>query len=125
MGGVWGGEEGTPHRPSYPPKVVNVVRIRWGIKAGGEVLLPIDSAAGGAMALRLLPILLAALLLAPPAAEGIWYHHRAIQHRRGRARVRPRHNHGKFSPGRWSLAHATFYGGSDGSETTGMTTHPA
>ncbi|CAA6673321.1 unnamed protein product [Spirodela intermedia] len=70
------------------------------------------------MASRLLSILLAALLLVLPAAEGSWYHHGAIRHRRGRARVRPRHNHGKFGPGRWSLAHATFYGGSDGSETT-------
>ncbi|PKA45854.1 Expansin-A9 [Apostasia shenzhenica] len=31
--------------------------------------------------------------------------------------ARPRHYHGKFEPGPWNQAHATFYGGGDGSDT--------
>nr|CAD1830067.1 unnamed protein product [Ananas comosus var. bracteatus] len=43
-------------------------------------------------------------------------HHRS----RYRSNLRSfKHRHGKFRPSGWSFAHATFYGGSDGSETRG------
>ncbi|XP_078445917.1 expansin-A16-like [Wolffia australiana] len=60
------------------------------------------------MACRLVPLLVvvaAALLLVTPLADGGW--------------LRRRHFHGKFQPGPWSLAHATFYGGADGGDTRG------
>lgn len=49
--------------------------------------------------------------------------HVEAQHHIGEGARRPpvpvKKNHGRFMPGAWNSAHATFYGGSDGSQTTG------
>ncbi|XP_020275751.1 expansin-A4-like [Asparagus officinalis] len=43
---------------------------------------------------------------------------RLVEAKTGRPLAVLKHNHGKFLPGVWNSAHATFYGGSDGSDTT-------
>ncbi|KAH0462994.1 hypothetical protein IEQ34_007576 [Dendrobium chrysotoxum] len=66
------------------------------------------------------------LLLLLTKASGQHHHHertgelrRAFLNRKpGPYSAHPRHRyHGKFEPGPWYRAHATFYGGSDGSQT--------
>ncbi|XP_072984790.1 expansin-A16-like [Typha latifolia] len=68
--------------------------------------------------------ILALLALAPPFIEARrGHHHGIIRHGRRVHRFNSRlhqfkRRHGKFRPSGWSSAHATFYGGNDGSQTT-------
>ncbi|MQM08969.1 hypothetical protein Taro_041826 [Colocasia esculenta] len=67
--------------------------------------------------LSLLPAaFMAVLMLALPGTEGSWYHHGVVRHRQHNHETPIPRAHGKFRPGEWSHAHATFYGGSDGSQ---------
>ncbi|RWW08436.1 hypothetical protein BHE74_00050954 [Ensete ventricosum] len=47
-------------------------------------------------------------------------HHGKIRYRNHGHGYHLKGHHGTFKPGNWEFAHATFYGGSDGSQTRGL-----